>query len=192
MRQMVQLQMGSSVVCLGVVPSNTARFNDTLLFVTVLGPSSLQGVEGSILPLHGRRDITVKWNLDQDGRSPCWAISYYSSLCRREVVGVRPGDMGLRRTTGGSLGFPNPKSSNNEMKKVTVTIPTLTQACRGVKTHRGGSWQCYRWRGGSVQLCLPLRQMGSTKRTQQYQANALCLVPNNRRETSQKRVTAQH
>lgn len=147
MRQMVQLQMGSSVVCLGVVPSNTARFNDTLLFVTVLGPSSLQGVEGSILPLHGRRDVTVKWSLDQDGRSPCWAISYYSSLCRREVVGVRPGDTGLRRTTGGSLGFPNPKSSNNEMKKVTVTIPTLTQACRGVKTHRGGSWQCHRWQG---------------------------------------------
>lgn len=92
-------------------------------------------------------------------------------------------ETGLRRMTGGSLAFPKPSSSNYEMKTASIKIPTLTQACGGMRTHGQGSWQCSRWWGEIYPtLSTTDRQMGSTKSNTEIPGKRLMLSVNQQEE----------
>lgn len=172
--------MGSSVGWLWGLPPNTAGFNDMLLFVIVLGPSSFHRVE-------------VPFYLSTEGemslQSGIWT-RMEESLTGNKLL-LQPVEVCSsflwKRVSEGSLAFPNPSSSNYEMKTASIKIPTFTQACGGMTTHGQRSWQCYRG-GGEIYPTLSAteRQMGSTKSNTEIPGKWLMLSVNQQEEDSPK------
>lgn len=175
--------MGSSVGQLWGLPPDTAGFNDTLLFVIALGPSSFQGVE-------------VPFYLSTEGemslQSGIWTKNGESLLGNK--LPLQPVEECCsflwKRVSEGWLVdhwcFLTQAAQTMRWRQLAWKFPP-SHACGGMRTHGQGSWQCYRgWGEIYPTLSTTDRQMGSTESNTEIAGKRLTLSVNQQEEDNPK------